>query len=125
MPLARKTLKGGGINRIFGVAPKSDETREDITYNGVTLGFSKTNNYPVFSKDGGKTWKYLYGTTDVDKKNPSDKTAGYIYDAYYKNPLSRACMNKDISRELAKQPVSNPQTRKGGNKHRKTRRRRV
>ena len=82
--MARKTMKrskkGGGLQSLFGIKPTRASDAEIFKgSNGVLISKSKTDRRPLFSKDGGKTWDYLFDMIDYQKTQPKDVDANIAY----------------------------------------------
>lgn len=54
--MPRKTFRGRGLNSLFGVGPTRNPNQDVYkSKTGILVSRSKSQNLPIFSRDGGKT----------------------------------------------------------------------
>ena len=83
MVTRKKTLRGKGFTQsVFGTRPTRSEDPDVYfkTLKGIIVSNSKTTRSFIYSKDGGKTWSYIFknedgGILDYLQKNRADKVS--------------------------------------------------
>lgn len=79
----RKTLKGRGWNYLVGVGPTRNPNQSVYkSKSGILVSRSKTQNLPIFSRDGGKTWNYIFTTWDAGYQQSPLKNAADGFAAF-------------------------------------------
>ena len=71
--MPRKTLRGKGWNSLFGIGPTKGKYANIYKGStGVLVSRSKTQREPIFSRDDGKTWNYIFGFGGELGNSPRD-----------------------------------------------------
>jgi len=92
--IKRKTIrrkKGSGWGQaLFGMKPSPASDWDWFkASNGVLISRSKSYKRPIYSKDNGKTWDYLFEYEDIRRVDPFDEEGNVAYREYKQKSRQR------------------------------------